>query len=642
MNVDLAALLAIQVLYAIASLALISVGLAIIFGMMRVINLAHGEFLMLGGYAAIVATSHGVSIWIAMLVVAPVVVGLIGVVVERTIIRFLYGRMIDTMLATWGLSLFLVGLTTAIFGNTTVGLSAPLGSFEIGAYRTSAYTLFVIAVAIVVLLGVLAALRFTRFGLIARGTMQNADMAAALGVNPARVYAVTFGIGAALSGLAGGVLAPVSGVFPTIGVAYVAKSFITVIGGGAAIVAGTASASALFGTINQIATYATTPVFGGRDRSDSTASPRHHGTVLSEEHLNARVLNFVGLAIVAAVGVAFLILTPRLAELDTVLELTVYIIMAILALSLALVWGYGGILCFGQSAFFGLGAYTYAIAMFNIGESTVPLLLAIAVPAAFAALLGYFIFYGRISDVYLGVITLTVTLILFNSVNSTAGPQFHIGSAKLGGFNGIPGIPPLNIPGDAGTPIDLEGMFYLSTAALLATYFGLRLLLASRFGRIIVGIRENERRAELLGYDPRAFKLATFTIGAALAGFAGCLFANWGAFVSPTIFGLSQSAQIIIWVIVGGRGTLIGPIIGCVAIQWLSALLGENQPTGGGSWTVLLSNAPLVLGAILIGFVLLVPKGLVPTLGDWGQSLLRARAPKPVAGLRPEPAEETR
>ena len=258
---DLAALLTIQVLYAIASLALISLGLAIIFGMMKVINLAHGEFLMLG-YAAIVANQHGVNIWIAMLIVAPVVVGLIGVVVERTIIRWLYGRLIDTMLATWGLSLFLVGLTTAVFGNTTVGLSAPLGSFEIGAYRASAYTLFVIAVAVVVLLGVLAALRFTKAGLIARGTMQNGAMAAALGVNPNRVYAVTFGIGAALTGLAGGVLAPVSGVFPTIGVAYVAKSFITVIGGGAAIVTGAATASTLFGAINQIATYATTPVFG--------------------------------------------------------------------------------------------------------------------------------------------------------------------------------------------------------------------------------------------------------------------------------------------------------------------------------------------------------------------------------------------
>src|SRR6266478_6207646 len=420
-KVDLVALLAIQVLYAIASLALISVGLAIIFGMMRVINLAHGEFLMLGGYAAIVATSQGISIWIAMLVVAPVIVGLIGIIVEMTIIRFLYGRMVDTMLATWGLSLFLVGLTTAIFGNTTVGISAPLGSFQIGAYRTSGYTLFVIAVAAVVLAGIFAVLRWTRLGLIARGTMQNANMAAALGVNPPRVYAVTFGIGAALSGLAGAVLAPVSGVFPTIGVAYVAKSFITVIGGGAAILSGTVFASALFGTINQVATFVTTPVFGE-------------------------------VALVAVVGLAFMVLTPRLVELDIVLDLTVYMIMAVLALSLALVWGYGGILCFGQSAFFGLGAYTYAIAMFNIGESTVPLLLAIALPAAFAALLGYFMFYGRISDVYLGVITLTVTLILFNSVNSTAGPEFHIGVARLGGFNGIPGIPPLNFPGNNGAP----------------------------------------------------------------------------------------------------------------------------------------------------------------------------------------------
>ena len=171
--------------------------------------------------------------------------------------------------------------------------------------------------------------------------------------------------------------------------------------------------------------------------------------------MNARLLNLLGLGLVCAIGIAFLVLVPRLFELDVVLELTVYMIMAILALSLALIWGYGGILCFGQSAFFGLGAYTYAIAMFNIGESTIPLLLAIVLPAAFAALLGYFMFYGRISDVYLGVITLTVTLILFNSVNSTAGPEFHIGSARLGGFNGIPGIPPLNFPGNKATPIDL-------------------------------------------------------------------------------------------------------------------------------------------------------------------------------------------
>ncbi len=342
--------------------------------------------------------------------------------------------------------------------------------------------------------------------------------------------------------------------------------------------------------------------------------------------MTARFLNFLGLGLVAVAGIAVLVLTPRLFDLDVVLNITVYMIMAMLALSLALVWGFGGILCFGQAAFFGLGAYTYAIAMFNIGESTVPLLLAILVPAAFAALLGYFMFYGRISDVYLGVITLTVTLILFNSVNSTAGPEFHIGSARLGGFNGIPGIPSLNVPFFKDWQVDLEGMFYLSTASLVLTYFALRALLASHFGRTIVGIRENEQRAQLLGYDPRFYKLATFAIGAALAGYAGCLFANWGSFVSPTIFGLAQSAQIIIWVIVGGRGTLIGPILGCVGIQWLTAALGANAPSGTAGWQALLGNVPLILGAVLVAFVLLVPKGLVPTIAGLGAALGKPRA----------------
>ncbi len=259
---DFVAVVLIEILSAVASLLLISIGLAIIFGMMKVINLAHGEFLMLGGYAAITATKAGVNIWIAMLVIAPLVVCLIGLVIERCVVRFLYGRMIDTMLATWGLSLLLIGLVTTIFGNTTAGISSPLGSFTVGQYSVSGYTMFLVLVAVVVVLALWLLLTRTRFGLVARGTMQNADMAAALGVSPTRVYSVTFGIGAALAGLAGGVLAPITGVVPTIGVAFVAKAFITVIGGGAAILSGTLSASTLFGTINQLTSFATTPVIG--------------------------------------------------------------------------------------------------------------------------------------------------------------------------------------------------------------------------------------------------------------------------------------------------------------------------------------------------------------------------------------------
>ena len=259
---ELAALVGFNVLVSIASLLLLSLGLGVIFGLMRIINLAHGEFLMLGAYATVLSTNAGLNLWLAMLIVSPLVVGLVGLVVERCFIRFLYGRMIDTMLATWGLSLLLIGLTTTIFGNTVVGVSAPLGGFDIGRYQASLYGVAIVVIALAALAGAWAGLRYTRFGLTVRATMQNPAMAAALGVSPPRCYMITFGIGAALTGLAGGVLAPISGVSPVMGAAFVAKSFITVIGGGAAIVTGTGLASTLFGFINQIAAFETTPVFG--------------------------------------------------------------------------------------------------------------------------------------------------------------------------------------------------------------------------------------------------------------------------------------------------------------------------------------------------------------------------------------------
>ena len=186
---DYAAVVALQIASGVATLIVISLGLAVVFGMMRVINLAHGEFLMLGGYSAILAHGAGAPIWISILVAPPIVVGLIGVVVERLLIRRLYGRMIDTMLATWGLSLALIGGVTMIFGNSVEGVSAPLGSFPVGRFRVSGYDIFLIAAAIVLCAALWAVLRFTRAGLIARGTMQNSAMAATLGVAPDRVYA---------------------------------------------------------------------------------------------------------------------------------------------------------------------------------------------------------------------------------------------------------------------------------------------------------------------------------------------------------------------------------------------------------------------------------------------------------------------
>lgn len=333
-----------------------------------------------------------------------------------------------------------------------------------------------------------------------------------------------------------------------------------------------------------------------------------------------QLLNGMTGALVGSAIAAVAILTaPLYVDLFQIMQLTVFAAMAVLALSLGFIWGYGGILCFGQTSFFGLGAYAYAIAAINFGDSTPAIVLAILVPVIFAALLGYFMIYGGISDVYLGVITLTVSLILFNLVNSTAGDFYKIGEARLGGFNGIPGVPTFNLPGNAGYILSPEQAWMVTGIALILVYLGLRVLIASSFGRIIIAIRENETRAALLGYDPRIYKLVTFMIGGAIAGFAGALYVNWGAFVSPTIFALGLSAQIIIWVIIGGRGTLIGPIIGCLLLQWLVTEIGAQQAV----------DANFILGAILIVFVLLVPKGIAPALRDLATSWLARDKPVP-------------
>ncbi|MCO5058739.1 MAG: branched-chain amino acid ABC transporter permease [Rhizobiaceae bacterium] len=259
---DLALVVAFQVIYSIALLVLISAGLAVVFGMMRVINLAHGEFMMVGGYATIVAVGAGVNIYVAMLIVAPLTVGILGLVIERLVIRFLYGRLVDTMLATWGLSLLLIGLATLIFGNTTTGISVPIEGFPIGAYQVNGYNLFVIVVTAVMVVAIYAVLSGTRWGLIARGTMQRSDMASALGYSPDRIYMLTFFAGSALTGLAGGVLAPLVGLVPTSGTQYIAKAFITVISGGASVIAGLLSSATLFGLVSQIFTFSVNSMVG--------------------------------------------------------------------------------------------------------------------------------------------------------------------------------------------------------------------------------------------------------------------------------------------------------------------------------------------------------------------------------------------
>jgi len=326
-----------------------------------------------------------------------------------------------------------------------------------------------------------------------------------------------------------------------------------------------------------------------------------------------------------AVSAVLLLLLPRVIGVHDPTELG---IAALFALSLALMWGYAGILSFGHAAYFGLGAYTYAVVAINAGESTVAVFCAVLVPAAVAAVIGAMMFYGRVSDVYMGAITLVVTLLIRQFMDGTAGDAYRIGAARLGGFNGMPGVPFFNMPFEPSwrfvpfkSPIIY---YYIVMVTLLLAYLLCRWILASRFGRILIGIRENELRMELLGYNVPAYKTAIFAICGGMAGLAGTLFAVFEANVTPAIFGLQQTAEVIIWVIVGGLGTLIGPMIGAAVLVELKGWIGSI----GGKLHVDIDSA-LVLGIILILVVLLVPRGVVPSLAD-----LRRRAARSVTQRR--------
>jgi urea transport system permease protein len=229
-----------------------------------------------------------------------------------------------------------------------------------------------------------------------------------------------------------------------------------------------------------------------------------------------------------------------------------------------------------------------------------------------------------LNDVYLAVLTLVFTLILFKFMNVTAGENYVIGKARLGGYNGIPGFETLSLPWDPSEYIYGDLLYYFALALLLLVYLGLRWLLRSPFGRVMIGVRENELRAELMGYDVRLIKTGVFAIGGGIAGLSGCLYANWAEIVTPNLFSLGQSAEVIIWVIVGGAGTLFGPILGAVLMGYLKFLLGQQS---------LIDNT-LVLGAVLVLAVLLLPRGLFPVISGLFNRIGGRSRPAPKRGRR--------
>lgn len=252
MTWDTTVILGLEILNSVTILTLLGLGLAVIFGMMRIVNLAQGEFFTLGAFTVLAATRFGgLPLWLAMLL-APAVVGAIGVAIERLVIKRLYGRPLDVMLATWGVSLLLIGSITVVFGAVTQGVPFALGNFTIGRYQYPQYRLVMTSVAAALMSGLYALFQYTAFGRRARATIANPDMAAALGVNTSRMFMLTFGLGAGLAGATGAVMAPIVGVVPTMGTLYIARAFITVVVGGPLVLLGTVTSAGVLGMMEAV------------------------------------------------------------------------------------------------------------------------------------------------------------------------------------------------------------------------------------------------------------------------------------------------------------------------------------------------------------------------------------------------------
>jgi branched-chain amino acid transport system permease protein len=219
-----------------------------VFGMMGVINMAHGEFIMCGAYVTVALVHAGLPLPLAQLC-GTVAAGLIGVAVEMTIVRRFYKRPLDSLLATWGLSLVVTQGMLLLVGSSLAGIGTPQGSFKVGEYTFSTYRLVLFGGAIAALAAIYVIFMRTRFGVHARATMQNPHMAQALGVKVGRVYAISFGIGAALAGFCGALYAPTMTLIPTMGATFIVESFVTVVVGGANVLLGTAPAGALLAII---------------------------------------------------------------------------------------------------------------------------------------------------------------------------------------------------------------------------------------------------------------------------------------------------------------------------------------------------------------------------------------------------------
>jgi len=316
-----------------------------------------------------------------------------------------------------------------------------------------------------------------------------------------------------------------------------------------------------------------------------------------------------------------------------------FITYAILALGIDLIWGYTGILSLGHGVYFGLGAYSMAMYlkmeasggslpdfMSWSGKETLPwfwkpfasapfaAVMAVLIPVLLALAIGYLTFKNRIRGVYFSILTQALSIIF---VVLFVGQQAYTGGTNgITNFKTIFGFP-------LGAASTRTGLYYISVLMLLIAYLFCRFIINSRAGKVLIAIRDGENRVRFSGYNPTVYKVFVYCISAGLAGLAGALFVPQVGIISPAEMGIVPSVEMVIWVAIGGRGTLIGGIIGAILVNLLKSGFSENFPE---LWSYF-------IGIAFITVVIFMPSGLIGVFAQAKKRLAKLMNTKEKANM---------
>jgi branched-chain amino acid transport system permease protein len=617
LNPDILLIQALNGLASASSLFLVASGLSIIFGVTRVVNFAHGSLYMLGAYIGWSLTrrlaSFGAFGFWGGVLAAALIVGVIGIFIEMLILRRLRrAPELYPLLATFGVVLIVQDVALAIWGpEDLLGPRAPglTGFVTIFASRFPVYELFLIAVGPLLLGGLWLLFRRTRFGLLVRAATQDREMVAALGVDERRLFSSVFFLGAALAGLGGALQLPREAVNLNMDVSVVVEAFVVVVVGGLGSLVGAYVAAVLIGVIQAFGilllpkitlvlvflvmgiVLAVRPygLFGRFAASERLRSPAED-SVLRPLSKASRALFALAALIIASM--------PLFAGDYAMGLIAELLILAVFAASLHFLMGLGGMASFGHAAFFGIGAYGAALALKTLQWPMAACLLAAPFAAALAGLLAGWLCV-RLSGVYLAMLSLAVAQIAW----ATSFQWVEL----TGGDNGLLGVWPAPF-------VASRGAFLLLTLALtVAALAALRMSAFSPIGYALRAARDAPQRAEASGIDVRGTQWAGFVIASGFAGIAGGLYAFAKGSVFPTYLAIGKSVDALIMVLLGGIGSLTGPIVGAFAFGGLEAELMANVAF----WRA-------ILGVMILALVLVAPSGIMGFLPGW---FSKARTP---------------